>query len=189
MCGVAEAQMALAVVTTVAKFQNESAVHQRNTAANEVSMQNANQAYLNDLSKIDNESSRATQAKALAELTARQELTKNQAMALNSGFGNSLRVMQDMSGAHDLGFSEIAFDFEADMLSLQNSENDAYANMHRNYANIRQSDAPSLIGAGLQIASAGLNYAGSDNKWSSKNKRVKTGYGTSGYGRNPDVFQ
>ena len=158
MCGVAEAQLALAVVTTVADFQNKSAVHQRNTAANEVSMRNADQAYLNDLSKIDNESSRAVQAKALAELTAKQELAKNQATALNSGFGNSLRVMQDMSGKHDLGFSEIAFDFEADMLSLQGSEDDAYAAMHRNYANIRPSEPPSQLGSVLQIASAGLNY-------------------------------
>ena len=164
MCGIPEAQMALAVFSTVAKFQNESAVHQRNTAANEVSMRNADQAYLNDLSKIDNESSRADQAKALAELTLRQETTKKQAMALNSGFGNSLRVMQDLGGEHDLGFSEIAFDFEADMLSLQNSENDAYAAMHRNYANIRTSDAPSLIGSGLQIVSAGLDYGSNPNR-------------------------
>ena len=164
MCGVAEAQLALAVVTTVADFQNKSAVHQRNTAANEVSMRNADQAYLNDLSKIDNESSRAVQAKALAELTAKQELAKNQATALNSGFGNSLRVMQDMSGKHDLGFSEIAFDFEADMLSLQGSEDDAYAAMHRNYANIRPSEPPSQLGSVLQIASAGLNYGSNDKR-------------------------
>ena len=164
MCGVPEAQMALAVFTTVAGYQNEKAVHERNTAANEVSMQNANQAYLNDLSKIDNESSRAVQAKALAQLTARQELTKNQAYALNSGFGNSLKVMQDMSGEHDLGFSQIAFDFEADMLSLQGSEDDAYASMHRNYANIRQSDAPSQLGSVLEIASAGLNYGANDKR-------------------------
>ena len=164
MCGVAEAQLALAVVTTVADFQNKSAVHQRNTAANEVSMRNADQGYLNDLSKIDNESSRAVQAKALAELTAKQELAKNQATALNSGFGNSLRVMQDMSGKHDLGFSEIAFDFEADMLSLQGSEDDAYAAMHRNYANIRPSEPPSQLGSVLQIASAGLNYGANDKR-------------------------
>ena len=164
MCGVAEAQLALAVVTTVADFQNKSAVHQRNTAANEVSMRNADQAYLNDLSKIDNESSRAVQAKALAELTAKQELAKNQATALNSGFGNSLRVMQDMSGKHDLGFSEIAFDFEADMLSLQGSEDDAYAAMHRNYANIRPSEPPSQLGSVLQIASGGLNYGANDKR-------------------------
>ena len=164
MCGVPEAQLALAVIGTVTKFQNDKAVHETNMAANEISMQNANQAYLNDLSKIDNESSRAVQAKALAQLTARQELTKNQAYALNSGFGNSLKVMQDMSGEHDLGFSQIAFDFEADMLSLQHSEDDAYASMHRNYANIRTSDAPSLIGSGLQIASAGLDYGANPNR-------------------------
>ena len=164
MCGVAEAQLAVAVVTTVADFQNKKTVHKRNTAANEVSMRNADQAYLNDLSKIDNESSRAVQAKALAELTAKQELAKNQATALNSGFGNSLRVMQDMSGKHDLGFSEIAFDFEADMLSLQGSEDDAYAAMHRNYANIRPSEPPSQLGSVLQIASAGLNYGANDKR-------------------------
>lgn len=170
MCGVPEAQMALAVVSTVAKFQNDKAVHETNVAANEISMQNANQAYLNDLSKIDNEASRATQAKALAELKARQELTKNQAYALNSGFGNSLKVMQDMSGEHDLGFSQIAFDFEADMLSLQGSENDAYAGMQRNYSNIRPSQPPSLIGSVIELGSHGLNYAGSDNKWINKRK-------------------
>ena len=164
MCGVPEAQLALSVFSTVAKFQNDKAVHETNMAANEISMQNANQAYLNDLSKIDNESSRATQAKALAELKARQELTKNQAYALNSGFGNSLKVMQDMSGKHDLGFSEIAFDFEADMLSLQGSEDDAYAAMHRNYANIRPSEPPSQLGSVLQIASAGLNYGANDKR-------------------------
>ena len=171
MCGVPEAQMALAVVSTVAKFQNDKAVHETNMAANEVSMQNANQAYLNDLSKIDNEASRATQAKALAELKARQELTKNQAYALNSGFGNSLKVMQDMSGEHDLGFSQIAFDFEADMLSLQGSENDAYAGLHRNYSNIRPSQPPSLIGSVIELGSHGLTYAGSDNIWIN---RIKT---------------
>jgi len=164
MCGVAEAQLALAVVSTVASHQNKSAVHERNTAANEVSMQNANQAYMNDLSKIDNESSRAVQAKALAQLKARQELTKNQAYALNSGFGNSLKVMQEMSGEHDLGFSEIAFDFEADMLSLRNSETDAYASLHRNYTNIKPSDPPSQLGSVLEIASAGLNYGANDKR-------------------------
>ena len=164
MCGVPEAQLALSVFSTVAKFQNDKAVHETNMAANEVSMRNADQAYLNDLSKIDNESSRAVQAKALAELTAKQELAKNQATALNSGFGNSLRVMQDMSGKHDLGFSEIAFDFEADMLSLQGSEDDAYAAMHRNYANIRPSEPPSQLGSVLQIASAGLNYGANDKR-------------------------
>ena len=87
-----------------------------------------------------------------------------QDFGINSGFGNSLKVMQDMSGEHDLGFSQIAFDFEADMLSLQGSEDDAYAAMHRNYANIRPSEPPSQLGSVLQIASAGLNYGSNDKR-------------------------
>ena len=67
--------------------------------------------------------------------------------------------------------SEIAFDFEADMLSLQGSEGDAYAAMHRNYANIRPSQPPSLIGSVIELGSHGLNYAASDNKWINKRKK------------------
>ena len=75
-------------------------------------MEHANVAYLNDLSKIDAETSRAEQARSLEMLTMRQELTKNQAYALNSGFGNSLRVVQDISGKHDLATGELIFMFE-----------------------------------------------------------------------------
>ena len=183
MCGVAEAQLALAVVGTVAGYQNEKKIAKRNEAANEVTMGNINEAYMNDLAKIDAEASRVDQAQSLERLKMRQELTKNQAYALNSGFGNSLRVMQDMSGAHDLAYGELLFDVEKDTMTLMNQEDDAYANLHRGYSGIRPVDQPSLLGTGLQLAGAGLNYAASDNKWSAKNTRRKTGYGTSGYGR------
>jgi len=171
MCGVAEAQLALAVVGTVAKHQNDKAVHEMNTAANEVSMQNANQAYLNDLSKIDAEASRVDQAQSLERLKMRQELTKNQAYAINSGFGNSLRVMQDMSGSHDLAYGELLFDVEKDTMTLMNQEDDAYANLHRGYSGIRPVDQPSLLGTGLQLAGHGLNYAANDNKWINRRKK------------------
>ena len=59
MCGVPEAQLALAVVSTVAGFQNEKRVAQRNEAANEVTMGNINEAYMNDLSKIDVKTSKS----------------------------------------------------------------------------------------------------------------------------------
>ena len=173
MCGIPEAQMALAVFTTVAGFQNEKAVAQRNEAANKATMGNINEAYMNDLSKIDAEASRVDQAQSLERLKMRQELAKNQAYAVNSGFGNSFKVMQDMSGTHDLAYGELLFDVEADTMTLMNQEQDAYANLHRGYANIRQVDQPSLIGAGLNIAGAGLNYAASDNKYTDRIKKKK----------------
>tara|TARA_R100000008_G_C3561953_1_gene156750 strand:- start:591 stop:1154 length:564 start_codon:yes stop_codon:yes gene_type:complete len=170
MCGVAEAQLALAVVGTVAKHQNEKAIAKRNEAANRVTMGNVNEAYMNDLAKIDAEASRVDQAQSLERLKMRQELTKNQAYAVNAGFGNALKVMQDMSGSHDLAYGELLFDVEKDTMTLMNQEDDAYANLHRGYSNIRPVEQPSLLGSGLALAGHGLNYAASDNKWINRRK-------------------
>ena len=155
MCGIPEAQLALAVIGTVSKFQSDKQVYKQNLASQKKTMEHANVAYLNDLSRIDAETSRVDQARALEQLRMRQELTKNQAYALNSGFGNSIRVVQDISGEHDAAYGELLFDVEADVMTLMNQEQDAYANLHRGYANIRQVEQPSLIGAGLNIAGAG----------------------------------
>jgi hypothetical protein len=165
MCGVAEAQLVLGVVTTVADFQNKKQVYKRNEAAQTKTMEHANVAYLNDLSKIDAETSRAEQARSLEMLTMRQELTKNQAYALNSGFGNSLRVVQDISGKHDLATGELIFNFERDIMTLQNQEQDAYANLWRTASDMQPIQPPSLLGSGLALAGHGLSYAGSANKW------------------------
>ena len=176
MCGVAEAQLAIGVMTTVANFQNQKQVYKRNTAAQAKTMEHANVAYLNDLSKIDAETSRAEQARSLEMLTMRQQLTRDQAYALNSGFGNSLRVVQDISGAHDLAYGELIFDFERDIMTLHNQEDDAYANMVRTYSNIAPKAPPSLLGSGLALAGYGLDYAGNKNKgidWSKKKTYTK----------------
>ena len=165
MCGIPEAQMAISVLTTVASFQNQKDTYKRNVAAQDKTMEHANVAYLNDLSKIDAETSRAEQARSLEMLTMRQELTKNQAYALNSGFGNSLRVVQDISGKHDLATGELIFNFERDIMTLQNQEQDAYANLWRTASDMQPIQPPSLLGSGLSLAGAGLDYARSDNKY------------------------
>ena len=170
MCGIPEAQLAISVLTTVASFQNDKEVYKRNTAAQDKTMEHANVAYLNDLSKIDAETSRAEQARSLEMLTMRQELTKNQAYALNSGFGNSLRVVQDISGKHDLATGELIFMFERDIMTLQNQEQDAYANLWRTASDMQPIQPPSLLGSGLSLAGAGLDYARSDNKFYNKTK-------------------
>ena len=170
MCGIPEAQMAISVLTTVASFQNQKDTYKRNVAAQDKTMEHANVAYLNDLSKIDAETSRAEQARSLEMLTMRQELTKNQAYALNSGFGNSLRVVQDISGKHDLATGELIFNFERDIMTLQNQEQDAYANLWRTASDMQPIQPPSLLGSGLSLAGAGLDYARSDNKFYNKTK-------------------
>ena len=164
MGGVAEAQLVLGVVTTVASYRNQKDTYERNMAADEKTMEFAQSAYLADLSKIDNETSRAEQARSLEQLRMRQELTKNHAYALNSGFGNSLRVVQDISGKHDLATGELIFNFERDIMTLQNQEQDAYANLWRTASDMQPLQPPSLLGSGLAIAGHGLDYARDPNK-------------------------
>ena len=164
MCGIPEAQLAISVLTTVASFQNKKDTYKRNVAAQDKTMEHANVAYLNDLSKIDAETSRAEQARSLEQLKMRQELTKNQAYALNSGFGNSLRVVQDISGKHDLATGELIFNFERDIMTLQNQEQDAYANLWRTASDMQPIQPPSLLGSGLALAGAGLSYARDDDR-------------------------
>ena len=50
------------------------------------------------------------------------------------------------------------------MTTLQHQEGEAYAHMVKGYSTLTSPDQPSLIGAGLEIASAGINYGITDNK-------------------------
>ena len=54
-------------------YQNKKAVAESHSAANTVSMGHYNEAYLNDLAKIDNESGNAVREKALEEFKIKQE--------------------------------------------------------------------------------------------------------------------
>ena len=151
-------QAAVTVGGAVMDYQNKKAVAKSHSAANEVTMGHYNESYLNDLAKIDNEAGNAHREKALEEFKTKQEKNKNMAMALNAGFGNPFRVVQDISGAADLDYNYIGFQYNKDMVTLQNQENEAYANLVKGYSSLTSPTEPSLIGTGLQIASAGVNY-------------------------------
>ena len=167
MCG-ANAMMvasaALQVGTAVLDYQDMKNAAKMKRADNQVAMGHYNEAYLYDLQKIDNEAGNAHREKALEEFKIKQEKNKNMAMALNAGFGNPFRVVQDISGAADLDYNYIGFQYNKDMVTLQNQENEAYANLVKGYSSLTSPTEPSLIGTGLQIASAGVNYRTEDLK-------------------------
>jgi len=167
MCG-ANAMMvasaALQVGTAVLDYQNKKALAKQKTADNQVAMGHYNESYLNDLSKIDNESGNAQREKAVEEFRIKQLKAKDMATALNAGFGNPFRVVQDISGAADLDYNYIGFQYNKDMVMLQNQENEAYAHMVKGYSSLTSATQPSLLGTGLQIAAAGVNYRTEDLK-------------------------
>ena len=152
------ASAALQVGTAVMDYQNKKALAKQKTADNQVAMGHYNESYLNDLSKIDNESGNAQREKAVEEFRIKQLKAKDMATALNAGFGNPFRVVQDISGAADLDYNYIGFQYNKDMVTLQNQENEAYAHMVKGYSSLTSATQPSLISTGLQIASAGVNY-------------------------------
>ena len=158
------ASAALQVGTAVMDYQNKKALAKQKTADNQVAMGHYNESYLNDLSKIDNESGNAQREKAVEEFRIKQTKAKDMATALNAGFGNPFRVVQDISGAADLDYNYIGFQYNKDMVMLQNQENEAYAHMVKGYSSLTPATQPSLLGTGLQIAAAGVNYRTEDLK-------------------------
>ena len=158
------ASAALQVGTAVLDYQNKKALAKQKTADNQVAMGHYNESYLNDLSKIDNESGNAQREKAVEEFRIKQLKAKDMATALNAGFGNPFRVVQDISGAADLDYNYIGFQYNKDMVMLQNQENEAYAHMVKGYSSLTSATQPSLLGTGLQIAAAGVNYRTEDLK-------------------------
>ena len=158
------ASAALLVGTAVLDYQNKKALAKQKTADNQVAMGHYNESYLNDLSKIDNESGNAQREKAVEEFRIKQLKAKDMATALNAGFGNPFRVVQDISGAADLDYNYIGFQYNKDMVMLQNQENEAYSHMVKGYSSLTSATQPSLISTGLQIASAGVNYRTEDLK-------------------------
>ena len=158
------ASAALQVGTAVLDYQNKKTLAKRHAADNKVAMGNYNESYLNDLAKIDNESGNATREKALEEFRIKQEKSSQIATALNLGFGNPLRAVQSIGGVADSDLNYVGFQFTKDMTTLQHQEHEAYAHMVKGYSSLTSPDQPSLLGTGLQIAAAGVNYRTEDLK-------------------------
>jgi hypothetical protein len=155
---------AIQVGGAVMDYQNKKAVAESHAAANQVTMGHYNESYLNDLAKIDNESGNAIREKALEEFKIKQEKLSQIAEALNLGFGNPLRAVQAVGGVADNDLNYVGFQFSKDMTTLQNQESEAYAHMVKGYSSLTSATQPSLLGTGLQIAAAGVNYRTEDLK-------------------------
>ena len=159
-----EAQVIMTVASTVLNYQNQKNVAKQHAADNRVAMGHYNEAYLYDLSKIDNESGNAIREKTLEEFKIKQKKSLDIATALNLGFGTPLRAVQSVGGIADNDLNYVGFQFSKDMTMLQHQEQESYAHMIKGYSSLTRPDQPSLLGTSMQIASAGINYAVQDNK-------------------------
>jgi hypothetical protein len=159
-----EAQVALQIASVVMNYQNKKNVAKQHAVDNRVAEGHYNEAYLYDLSKIDNESGNAVREKALEEFKIKQQKSLDIATALNLGFGNPLRAVQSVGGVADNDLNYVGFQFTKDMTTLQHQEHESYANYVKGLNSLTRPDQPSLLGSTLQIISAGVNYGIEENK-------------------------
>ncbi|MBT23824.1 MAG: hypothetical protein CMD62_06155 [Gammaproteobacteria bacterium] len=159
MCGTDPVSLAiggLKIASAVTSWQADRQQAANQSYADYRTRQNADQAYLEDLSRIETERGRASRVKSVENLRAKMKRIKDLAKAQNAGFGNSLRVAQDIGAVYDQEYNDIAFEFENDMIALNNQRTDAYANLTRIYNNIAPVYMPTTSDLLLRTASAGV---------------------------------
>ena len=101
MCSVELAFAGLKVASAATSWQADRQQAANQAYADYRTRQNADQAYLNDLSKIEAERGNAAREKAVEEFRAKMKAKKDLAKAQNAGFGNALRVAQDIGSVFD----------------------------------------------------------------------------------------
>lgn len=152
MCDVVTA---LKIGTAIVSHRNQRAIAKGQQEANELTRKNSDQAYLNDLSKIDREAVSASREKKVADFKTSQENNKKQAQALNMNAGNGDKIIQDIAGTYDMQFLDVARDYETDVIKLMGQEQEAYAAQQRRYNSIKPVVMPSRTGLLLNIGTIG----------------------------------
>jgi hypothetical protein len=152
MCDVVTA---LKIGTAIYSHQSKRAIAKGQMRANEQTRRNSDQAYLNDIAKIDREAVSASREKVAEDFRISQEKIKKQAQALNLNAGNGDKIVQDIAGTYDMQFLDVARDYEMDVLKIQDQTGEAYAAQQRRYNSIKPVSMPSNTGLLLSVATAG----------------------------------
>jgi|TARA_R110000744_G_scaffold27277_2_gene66654 hypothetical protein len=165
MCGVYEAMAALQIGQALMGHQQKKAVAEATRQSNKITEQNANISYLNDIQKIEGERTEAAREFSLEEFKRKMDLRGRQATALNLGFGNSQKIIQDLAGVGDTDYVELQNAFLSDMYKANYQYDQAYANMNQTRSKyLKNTEEPSGLATALNIGAAGLNYGMAYNK-------------------------
>jgi len=152
MCDVVTA---LKIGTAIYSYQSQKAVAKSQQRANTQTQRSSDQAYLNDLSKIDREAVLASREKKAEQFKISQENNKKQSQALNLNAGNGVKIVQDIAGTYDMQFLDVVRDYETDVMKLTGQESEAYAAQQRRYNSVKPVTMPSQTGLLLQVATIG----------------------------------
>ena len=152
MCSVQAAVAGLNIMTSIQEYRSQKAVAEAKQRANEQTRRNSDQAYLYDISKIDNEAVSASREKAVANFKNTQDANKKLAQNLNLNAGNPDKIIQDIAGTYDMAFLDVTRDYETDITRLYGKTKEAYAAQQRRYNSIAPVMMPSRTGLFLKVA-------------------------------------
>jgi hypothetical protein len=175
MCGVAEAMAVMSVMQSIQGYNTQKAQAKAQTEANKITEQNANIAYLNDIQKIEGEKVEAAREFALESFKSKMDLRKKQATALNLGFGNPFKVIQDLAGTADTDYVELQNAFLSDMYKANYQYSQAYADMQTTRAKyLKPVVSPNGLGTMLEIGVTALGYSQNPNAIINQSKTAST---------------
>ena len=159
MCSIQAAMAGVQIVGKVQEYREQKALAASKRAANNITRENAQVAYMRDINKIDQEKVQADQEKAVAKFKTDMEKKKKSAQALNLNAGNAVVIVQDIGSLYNDEYTEINREYKGDKITLANQTIDAYANMAKVYNSIAPVTEPSRTGLLLDIATtAGEGY-------------------------------
>ena len=160
---------ALSIVGQVVSYQQKKADNKAVRRDNTTSRRHADKAYLHDLNKIDQEKVNADMEKTKAEIETKAEREAKVSQSLNLNFGNSVKVVQSISGLYDSDWINIGSEYSKDLQLFTNQKTEAFANMSKTYNSLTPSTDPSNIGLALQVASsANSGYQRNETKKGAK---------------------
>lgn len=188
MCGVNEAMAVLSIMKSVNDFQAGKAQAKADRESNKITEANTNMSYMNDLNKIEFERIEAAREMSLTDFGRKMELRKQQAQALNLGFGNPFKVVQDIMGRGDTDYVELQNAFLSDMYKANYQYDQAYSDfLNKRNRHLKTVSEPSALGLGVQIATTAGAYALSPNSIINQPKSLSQAsnnalsYGTGGF--------
>ena len=169
MCSIQAAMAGVQIVGKVQEYREQKALAASKRAANNITRENAQVAYMRDINKIDQEKVQADQEKAVAKFKTDMEKKKKSAQALNLNAGNAVVIVQDIGSLYNDEYTEINREYKGDMITLANQTTDAYANMAKTYNSIAPVVEPSRTGLLLDVAmTAGEGYIAHTDATSAK---------------------
>lgn len=158
MCGIGEAMLAFRVLSTVSKFQQEKAVARSIERQQDAARRAAIVGYQRDMEQIEGERDDVRREEALENFKVNTARRKAEAAAINQGFGNPLKVIQDLGYAYDVEGLEIDAAVERDFNTLNRQQDQAYASLTQTFSGLTPPTKPSLGAAAVDIGTAVGTY-------------------------------